>query len=366
MKRRSWIVLPLAIAVVAAACSDDSGDETSASTTTEAPPLVTSASETTSTTVAPPTTEEPEEELDRMPLTGAVVENAGDVPDRPALVVKIDNISGAWPQYGLNSADIIFEEIINDNVTRFAAVFHSEDAERVGPIRSGRLQDIDLLGALNRPLFAWSGGNSIVEAAMVESDLVSLKHGDFPDLFYRDSSHASRTEWTLFSGTPELFGAAPDDAEQPTAIFTYLDPDEKFSGDPAAGLQVQMDSYEARWEWNADEESYSRLTNGAPHETADAGQLTTDNVVVVQMEYVEQVGSPDAVTANSSGRAWVFSEGQVIEGRWSRKGRRDGFHLTTEGPDGRKPIKLPPGRTFVELARNTDDGIPQVIAPNGE
>ena len=74
-------------------------------------------------------------------------------PDRPALVVKIDNVECAHrTQQGLNNADIVFEEIVEGRLTRFAAVFHSQESNPVGPIRSGRSQDVDLLGAFQRPL----------------------------------------------------------------------------------------------------------------------------------------------------------------------------------------------------------------------
>ena len=112
-------------------------------------PIITSAT-TPPPTTAPDTTSSSTsttvEELNRMPLTGQILEDDVEPPQRPALVVKIDNVPPAWPQSGLNKADIVFEEIINDNATRFAVVFHSQDGGLVGPVRSGRLQDIDLLG----------------------------------------------------------------------------------------------------------------------------------------------------------------------------------------------------------------------------
>ncbi|MFM8003069.1 MAG: DUF3048 domain-containing protein, partial [Actinomycetota bacterium] len=77
--------------------------------------------------------------------------------------------------WGLNQADIVFEENV-EQLTRFAAVFHSQGSDPVGPVRSGRLQDIDLLASLNSPLFAWSGGNSKVTAAIRKSTMVDLSH----------------------------------------------------------------------------------------------------------------------------------------------------------------------------------------------
>ena len=92
---------------------------------------------------------------------------------RPALVAKIDNHPLGRPQTGLNKADIVFEENV-EGTTRFAAVFHSQGSDPVGPLRSGRTQDIDILGAYNKPLFVWSGGNGGVTQAINKSDLVNV------------------------------------------------------------------------------------------------------------------------------------------------------------------------------------------------
>jgi len=104
------------------------------------------------------------------PLTGLPNTDPSTL-NRPAMVVKIDNHPSARPQLGINQADIIFEENV-EKLTRLAAVFQSEGADPVGPIRSGRFQDINLLSSLIKPLFVWSGGNEQVSAAIKKSDLV--------------------------------------------------------------------------------------------------------------------------------------------------------------------------------------------------
>ena len=82
----------------------------------------------------------------------------------------------------------MFEEVVEAG-TRFAVVFHSGNSNPVGPIRSGRTQDIDLLGALNQPLFAWSGGNAIVERAIADSDFVDLNPKSHGGLYRRQGSN---------------------------------------------------------------------------------------------------------------------------------------------------------------------------------
>ena len=107
---------------------------------------------------------------------------SGDAADRPAgdrsgagrtsaLVVKIDNQPEARPQSGLNEADIVFEENVESSPGS-RPCSRATRPDPVGPIRSGRTQDIILLGSFNRPLFVWSGGNGRVTAAISRQRLL--------------------------------------------------------------------------------------------------------------------------------------------------------------------------------------------------
>jgi len=116
--------LALAAVVVLSACGGSSGSSTASTDSVPTTDAVADASV--------------------WPLLGTPVEDSA-AASRPAMVVKIDNHPSARPQAGINQADIIFEENV-EKLTRYAAVFHSEGSDPVGPIRSGRFQDINLLG----------------------------------------------------------------------------------------------------------------------------------------------------------------------------------------------------------------------------
>ena len=176
--RRRLAALALAggLVLVTAACS---GDDDAATATTAGEPEATDTAPATTdaptTTAAPTTTDAPATtaptpttaaEVARMPLTGVPLSPGEEAPARPAMVVKIDNAPGARPQTGFTAADIVYEELVNDSLTRFAMVFHSQGSDPVGPIRSGRIQDVDLFGSYHRPLFVWSGGNPTVTNAI--------------------------------------------------------------------------------------------------------------------------------------------------------------------------------------------------------
>ncbi len=90
------------------------------------------------------------------------------------LVVKIDNVDPARPQAGLDAADIVFEEMVESRLTRLIAVFQSADAPRVGPVRSTRTTDIDIVSALNHPLYGYSGGNAGFVAQLRGSPVIDV------------------------------------------------------------------------------------------------------------------------------------------------------------------------------------------------
>jgi hypothetical protein len=354
---RIGAVLAVAAIATAAACS---GGGESAPTTTDAPPT-TPATTTTTTTTEPKrttTTSEVEvEEAIRQPLTGEIVESEDELVTRPALVVKIDNNDANARQNhsGLAVADIVFEEIIEANDTRFAAVFHTRDSDPVGPIRSGREQDVELLSGLNSPLFAWSGGNPGVTRFIRASFLTDLNATrEASEAYYRGPGSGPHD---LYSSTTALYALTPaDHPGPPLRQFDYLAPDESFSGEPVVDADVQLRAKDIRWEWDAVAGSFARYQEGRRHVDVVHGDISATNVVVLATRYRRSAidsSSPYAITVGS-GPVYVFSDGQVVTGRWQRSSVLDTFHFVDD--DG-KTIALNPGNTWVELAELSDDSL---------
>jgi hypothetical protein len=358
--RRSTLWILGSGLLVATACSGTRAEgppTTDAATTTASAPTTTEAATTTSraTTTAKPTTTTTEHkrrrvkpEPARMPLTGWPLASGQKAPDRPALVVKIDNVGEARPQTGLNQADIVFEEIVEGRLTRFAAVFNSQGSNPVGPIRSGRTQDVDLLSGLNEPLFAWSGGNPGVTAAIDNSTFVSLNACCAGGYFRTDRT----APHNLYNNTDTLWGQATSDAGRPGPMFRYIMPGKEVRGANKSWLEVQVGVNPVRWDFSPECRCYLRSQYGGPHELTD-GQATTDNVVVLvtgyRPSYVD-ARSPEAITVGS-GKAIVMSRGHLQIGTWERKVNTDPVRLFLRNG---KLMQIGPGRTWVELADTID------------
>lgn len=360
---RRTIVLASGLVLTAVACSGtraespsttDDASTTSAADVTTTEAATTTSRETTTTKATTTTTERRrvEEEPARMPLTGTPLAFGQKLPDRPALVAKIDNVGAARPQTGLNQADVVFEEIVEARLTRFAAVFHSQSANPVGPIRSGRTQDVDLLSGLNQPLFLWSGGNPGVTAAIDNSDFVSINHSGGGGGFFRTDRPAPHN---LYNNTDTVWAQTTAEAGRPSPLFRYLMPREAPRGKPTSWMEVQLGVNPVRWEWSPECRCYLREQYGSPHELTD-GRATADNVVVLvtgyRPSYVD-ARSPEAITVGS-GWAFVMSEGRLQTGTWQRKVNTDPVRLFSPN---HKLLEISPGRTWVELADTVDHNV---------
>ncbi len=358
--------------LVLAACSGGGDDDAAASTsaapvtsTTEAPTSTTSTTTSTTTTeaapastapasTAPTTTTEPE--VLRMPLTGVPVADPSEIPQRPAQAVKIDNVGPARPQTGLNSADIVFEEIINDGATRFAAVFQSQGVDTVGPVRSGRHPDIEILESLDHPLFVWSGGNAGVTYYIEHSQLVDLS-ANHTSGYYRRAGR--RRPWNLYTSSEAMWSHSPPDFHVPPPVFKYLNPDEPITnGQPATTINVTMDNVQIRWEYDSDTGLYYRFQDGGPHNTEDNGQVTTNNLVLMMCNYLPSpidARTPDAQTLGSN-PVYVYTGGTVRVGSWLRFASTDPYQFFDNFTD-LNPIEMQPGRSWVEFPRNIEGSI---------
>lgn len=302
--------------------------------------------------------EVPSEPDFRMPLTGRPLVSAGEIPNRPALAVKMPNNRKAMPQTGLNEADIVFEQIINDGVTRFVAVFHSQGSDPVGPIRSGRAQDVDILTNLDSPLFAWSGGNDGVTGVVNNSSLVSLNYvRGFSDAYYRRDGRGGAPH-NLFSSTDALWGFTPEDFAVPPQIFPYMLNGESAEGDHASSIELELDSIRVRWDYDSATGQYLRFQYGEPHMSELSGQVWADNIVVLFVDYQRSPfdrKSPEAQTIGK-GQALIFTDGVVRTGVWQRSSSADTWNLYADESLS-EPIGLSDGRTWVELPRNDSENV---------
>ena len=347
---RLGLLLVGALGIAAACSGGDSSSATSVSPTAAATTEPsTTVADTTTTEATTTTTEAPKP---KWPLTGLVADDPS-LLTRPAVIVKVGNYD-RHPQRGTNSADIVVEEIINDNIPRFAMVFHSTATKQVGPIRSGRLQDVNLFTSYNRPVFAWSGGNATVVKEIRASELYDLSQSKCQGTCYRGTD--DKAPYNLFFNVEKVFALTLEGVGTPPPQFTFRSSTDPLLGVPSPGVDLNMEAYEIEWNWDASTGLYQRRQNGSSDKDWNGDLVTTHNVVILAMDYKNGVsGSPDAQSIGT-GEAFIFTGGNYIHGTWSRDDNHQPFTLVD---DSGAPILLTPGRTFVELPRR-DKTVPKV------
>jgi hypothetical protein len=333
------VVLAGAIALVVALAGRGEPEETATAPSTTS----------TTTTTAPTTTTTTEPPPPVAPLTGLSGDFGGRL-DRPALVVKIDNVERARPQAGLNQADIVFEEPVEGNLTRLAAVFHSTDADPVGPVRSVRTTDLEIVSLFGRPLFASSGGNAGVVPQLHAANVVDIGANVSNQGFYRSGMRPA--PHNLITSTPGLYGKAPELPPPPKPIFSYLRRGDRHPpGSPAVGgVALRFGGPEvSRFTWDRASRTWLRSQRGRPHLDARGVRVAPENVLVMEITYDRSGQRGRSVPhgeVTGKGRVWALVGGQAVEGTWRRPGLGDPLEL--EALDGSE-IRLNPGQTFVEL-----------------
>jgi hypothetical protein len=325
--------LVVALALLLPACGG--GEDAATTTTTQA--------HGTTTTVAP----------DPAFLTG-LPQHDRNKQDRPALVVKIDNAPPARPQAGVDAADVVYEEMVEGGVVRFLAVFHSRDAKSVGPVRSVRPVDPEIVTPL-KGLFAYSGGIPQFVKLIKKAPVTLVGYDELTKAYTLRRDRPSPHHF--FTSTEALYKGAEEGTPPPPPLFTYLPAGQPFGvagGSPLTSFTVHMGGKtRADWTWDAGPGQWRRSTNGTPHDVEGGGQLAFTNVIVQFVKYTntsarDAAGFPvPTAQVIGSGEAWVLSGGRLVKATWSKPN----IAAITQYSDADKlPVALQPGTTWVALA----------------
>jgi len=278
---------------------------------------------------------------------------------RPILAVKIDNFRRARPQFGLEHADAVIEENV-EGVTRFIALFQTQLPTVVGPVRSARTSDLDLLSGMNRPVFAYSGANAGV-TTWIRSAASSGVLVDFSGLrspcYSRESTRPA--PHNLIIDSECAVSVAMDRATAPgrAGAMWAIDGNWKVPAAvravPDTTFAVAMDGVRVGWTWNPESGAYLRSQDGAPHTAASGARISARNVVEIFSTHVPSpvdARSPNPITVGD-GVAIVHRAGVAISGTWSRATGFDPFVFRDAATGSVVPLDV--GNTFVELTRAT-------------
>ena len=308
---------------------------------------------TVSPTIEPSRTTPPEPVVPVVwPLTGV---EAPEVAARPAVAVKIENTSVARPQSGLEQADVVWETIVEFEVSRLVAVFHSQVPGEVGPIRSVRPMDPAIVAPL-RGLLVFSGGQPGILALAAASPAQVVSHDAGVGGMYRRGSRSA--PHNVYGSVQNFLDVANGDHRaSPAPQFGIALRAEQATvpllGAPANTLAFRLSGQsQPTWTWDAASGAWLRSEGSTPATAASGTRLSAVNVVAITAAHpatgfgaqggaavptYELVGEGDAVVATG---------GKHLAARWSKAADDAPMLLTL--PDG-QPLLLAPGNTWVEL-----------------
>jgi len=339
------VLVAASIALTLAGCSTgvpDAGPTTPGPTATATP--TPSPTPTPTPTPIPTPTPTPTPTYSS-PLDGRPAEEA-----KPVLIVKLDNTRYAQPHAGLARADVVYLEEVEYGITRIAAVFSSQIPRRIGPVRSARITDIDLIAQYTRPAFAYSGAQRKLFPALDAAAFhdVSPRRGGAG--YSRDDNR--RSPYNYYLDGKVALSRAPKATLAHDMGFVF-DEEVPEGGLVATSASMKWGYSSAAFEYRRKTGQYAVFLNDvrAAAENSRSGQ----NAATVVIQYVRQVPSaffdkgggntPHAETIGT-GKAMVLRDGLAWSATWSRPSAEDGTTFTLE--DG-SAIAFKPGQLWIVL-----------------
>jgi hypothetical protein len=292
-------------------------------------------------------------------LTG--LEADDELLERPLLMVKIENSPQSRPQTGLDAADVVIEETVEAGITRFVAFFHSTIPDDVGPTRSARPVDAQIVAGFGRSGFIYSGARGEVRRLLSNTNVIQITEGGAG--FYRLSGR--RAPHNLYNRLPQALAAVegrdPDILDDIGWVFDPEPPegaaacpeDASNCDPPGQGIEISMSSsYRTGWQYDDEAGVYRRSQNGNAFTVTGEGRIGADNVVVLATRHYlgepncHGARCPETDVVTDGANAIVLRDGERYDVRWRKPSWEAPIELLTE--DG-EPFPLKPGRTWLHL-----------------
>jgi len=301
------------------------------------------------------------------PLTGLIVPDP-TLLDRRPISIKISNYPrGIRPQWGLSLADHVFEYYHEGGLTRFNAIFYSKDADQIGPIRSARFSDKDIV-EMYKAFFAYASADWRVRTRLSYSNftdrMATITDYPCPPTAVYPLCRIDQDTWNhlvtnnevlyqhfvdkgilnnlqnldgLFFNVPLPTGGQP--ANSVVVRYSYGSY-HKWLYDPISGKYTrQWDIADAEEGQETFEPAIDRL-NGQP--------IMADNVIILLAQHQYFSVSPEMIQIpfDRFGKAYVFREGQVYLINWGRLADSELLFLAYDNGN-RFPLK--PGNSWFEV-----------------
>lgn len=279
------------------------------------------------------------------PFTGEPVRSLGRV-----LAVKIDNIVFARPQTGLTKADIVYVLPVEGGLSRFLAIFSSHIPRVIGPVRSARADDLELLRQFGRPAFAWSGAQPRLTRVVQRARIVDL-YANLVGGYFRDYNRVA--PYNLYADAHTLLAEARGASKAHNIGFRFGS-QAPGGGRVASSVSVSYPAASYRFTWSRKLRRWLVWIDGARAGSTEGKQLSAATVVIQHTKvstskFLEYHLRPPYAWSIGHGTAIVLRNGKAYRVNWSRPRVYDGTRFTTRSG---RPMTFAPGPVWIVLVGN--------------
>jgi hypothetical protein len=236
----------------------------------------------------------------------------------------------ARPQTGLTHADIVYVLPVEGGLSRLMAVFSSNYPPVIGPVRSAREDDLQLLRQFGRPAFAYSGATAALLPYIHQTARIVDLYDGIAGGYYRDNSRIA--PYNLYAHTRQLLKQAPHASLAHDIGFRFGPPPP--GGTPTHSASVSYPAASFKFTWSPSRARWLVSMDGSPARTTDGGRLAPATVViqhtVVRTSRFLEYGTPPPYAESvGSGTALVLRDGKAWTTHWSRSRANGGTTFTT-------------------------------------
>ncbi len=279
-------------------------------------------------------------------------------------MVKVSNYPQTGrPHAGLSFADIVFDYYIGNGTNRFLAVFYGQDSPQIGPVRSGRFVDAQLV-TMYSGVLGYGSADEDTDAELV-SRLGDYAINNFEapcPAFCGKSTHDATGVFANSKAISEFVtaqGWENGKPDLPGMVFSKAQP---LGGKIADKLLVLFNYYNrGEWRYDPDTGKYLRWIEYFPDAESNefemiplvdrvtGQQLAFSNIIIIRAEYTELAPSRHLINiwGNDKGQpAYFFRNGQMVEGTWRAKNDTDPMQFFDKNGD---PFALKPGNTWIVI-----------------
>lgn len=272
----------------------------------------------------------------------------------PLLAVKIDDTKEAHPQIGISDADVVYVEQVESGLTRLLALYSSYYPDEIGPVRSARISDIDLLAQYGRVAFAYSGSQTKMRPVLAEANLNNLSaERNPPSIFSRDETRTAPVNMILH---PNLLIEHATNKLQ-MELMTLQQSPWKFGdlaksaiGLSSAKVKFPNSRYEVNWD--SFNKCWNLAQNGNTEVTTIGKNVCIDNVIIQVVEiqpsiYGDKFGGITPLSKTvGSGAAFLLRDGKYLNIGWQRN---DPAKFTNWLDKDGQEVKIKAGKTWIFL-----------------